>query len=44
MKTFIVYDQWGDERGYVQARNHNDAEKKAHYLYGPKASVVYTEI
>lgn len=44
MKTFIVYDQWGEERGYVQARNHNDAEKKAHYLYGPKASVAYTEI
>ena len=44
MKTFIVYDQWGDKRGYVQARNHNDAERKAQYLYGPKASGAYTEI
>jgi hypothetical protein len=44
MKTFIVYDKHGKERGYVKARNHNDAERKAHYLYGPQASVAYTEI
>ena len=44
MKTFIVYDKYGEERGYVQARNHNDAEKKAQYMYGPKAFVAYTEI
>jgi hypothetical protein len=44
MKVFIVYDKFGEERGYVYAKNHNDAEKKAHYMYGPQASVAYTEI
>lgn len=44
MKVFIVYDDKGNDRGYVYAKNHNDAEKKAHYMYGPKAFVAYTEI
>ena len=44
MKVFIVYDKYGEERGYVYAKNHNDAEKKEHYIYCPQVFVVYTEI
>jgi len=44
MKTYIVYDGTGAERGYIKARSHNEAEKKAQSQYGPKASVAYTEL
>lgn len=44
MKTYIVFDSYGIERGYVKAGSHNAAEKKAIKMYGPKASVAYTEI
>lgn len=44
MKTYIVYDEAGNERGYIKAGSHNAAEKKAQKKYGPRASVAYTEI
>ena len=44
MKTYIVYDEKGIERGYIKASGHNAAEKKAQKKYGPKASVCYTEL
>lgn len=44
MKTYIVYDEQGNERGYIKAGSHNAAEKKAKAKYGPLASVVYTEL
>jgi hypothetical protein len=44
MKTYIVYDGNGDECGYVKARSHNEAEKKAKKLFGEQAMVVYTEL
>jgi len=44
MKTYIVYDDKGNERGIIKAGSHNAAEKKAQKLYGPKASVAYTEV
>jgi hypothetical protein len=44
MKTYIVYDGRGEERGYIQAYNHNAAEKVAKKKYGPLASVAYTEL
>jgi hypothetical protein len=44
MKTYIVYDGYGNERGYIKARSGNEAEAKAQKLYGPKASVAYTEL
>ena len=51
MKTYIVYVN-GFERGYIKARNHNEAEEKARkkycthpYLATPSAvSVAYTEL
>jgi hypothetical protein len=33
MKTFIVYVD-GMEKGYINARNHNSAERKAKDKYG----------
>jgi hypothetical protein len=44
MKTYIVYDEQGNERGYIKAASHNAAEKKAQAKYGVKASVAYTEL
>jgi len=44
MKTYIVYDAFGMEQGYIKARTHNQAEIKAQILYGPMASVAYTEL
>ena len=46
MKTFIVYLK-GIEVGYLKAKNHNDAEKKAFKKYNADCrtvSVAYTEI
>ena len=44
MKTYIVYDGKGNERGYIKASSHNSAERKAKILYGLNASVSYTEL
>ena len=44
MKTYIVYDGRGEERGYIKARNHNAAQDKAVQLYGKNSSAVYTEL
>jgi hypothetical protein len=44
MKTYIVYDETGNERGYIKAGSHNSAEKKAKAKYGSRASVAYTEL
>ena len=44
MKTYIIYDEKGNERGYIKAGSHNAAEKKAKAKYGPLASVAYTEL
>ena len=44
MKTYIVYDGNGNEAGYIKAKSHNDAEKKAIKKYGQNASVAYTEL
>jgi hypothetical protein len=44
MKTYIVYDERGNEVGMIKAGSHNAAEKKAKNKYGPKASVTYTEV
>jgi hypothetical protein len=44
MKTYIVYLD-GVEVGYIKARSHNAAEKKAQKKYpGRNVSVVYTEL
>ena len=44
MKTYIVYDEQGKPRSFIKAASHNAAEKKAQAKYGPRASVVYTEL
>jgi hypothetical protein len=44
MKTYIVYDPSGIERGYIKAGNHNSAEKKAIKKFGVGSSVCYTEL
>ena len=44
MKTYIVYDENGNEVAMIRAGSHNAAEKKAKDKYGPKASVTYTEV
>lgn len=44
MKTYIVYDPKGNERPYIKARSHNEAEKKAIAMYGVGSSVCYTEV
>ena len=44
MKTYIVYDGKGNEVGYINAANHNAAERRAKEKYGIMASVAYTEI
>jgi hypothetical protein len=47
MKTFIVYVM-GSEVGYIKAKNHNEAEKKAQNKYNKykpyQVSVSYTEL
>jgi len=44
MKTYIVYVD-GTEEGYIKARNHNEAERKAKLMYPDfNVSVAYTEI
>jgi len=44
MKTYIVYVN-GEEVGYIKAKGHNDAEKKAQAKYpDQQVSVAYTEI
>ena len=44
MKTYIVFDDAGIEtETLIKAKSHNEAEKKAQKLYGPNATVVYTE-
>lgn len=44
MKTYIVYNDAGEEIGYIKARSHNSAEKKAIARYGKFVHVSYTEI
>ena len=44
MKTYIVYDETGQEVAMIKAASHNSAEKKAQKKYGSKASVAYTEV
>jgi hypothetical protein len=44
MKTYIVYNEKGEEVAIIKAGSHNAAEKKAKKKYGEKASVCYTEI
>ncbi len=44
MKTYIVYDPQGNERGYVRTANQNAAEKKAVASYGERSTVAYTEL
>jgi hypothetical protein len=44
MKHYIVYDDKGEEREVIKARSHNEAEAKAQTIYGPQASVAYTEL
>ena len=44
MKTFIKYDERGNEVGYCQATSHNKAELLAKAMHGSNASVAYTEI
>ena len=44
MKTYIVYDEKGNEKPMIKAKSHNAAEEKAKKLYGEKASVCYTEV
>jgi hypothetical protein len=47
MKTYIVY-VYGIEKGYIKAKSHNDAEKKAQKKYNDVKphyiSVSYTEL
>ena len=44
MKTYIVYVD-GNEEGYIMARNHNDAERKAKLMYPDfNVLVAYTEL
>lgn len=44
MKTYIAFDENGIEtEARIEARNHDEAERKAQKLYGPNATVVYTE-
>ena len=44
MKTYIVYDEKGNEVALIKAATHNKAEAKAKKKYGEKAFVAYTEI
>ncbi len=44
MKTYIVYDGLGVECGTLKAISHNAAERQAQQIYGPDASVAYTEV
>ena len=44
MKTYIVYNELGEEVALIRASNHNSAEKKAKKIWGENASVAYTEV
>lgn len=45
MKTYIVYVDGVEINGYLKAKSHNDAERKAKLLYPLNdVMVVYTEI
>ncbi len=44
MKTYIVYDGQGIERGYYRASGMNAAEKAAKAKYGERTFVTYTEL
>lgn len=44
MKTYIVYDNSGNEIALIKAGSHNSAEKKATRKYGNGITVAYTEI
>ena len=44
MKTYVVFDPQGNERGYVKATSHNNAEKKAVAKFGERSTVSYTEL
>jgi hypothetical protein len=50
MKTYIVYDSFGNELGYIKAGSHNAAEAKARKKFAntvPRPeliSVAYTEL
>ena len=50
MKTYIVYDSFGNELGYINAGSHNAAETKAKKKFTgvipnpEKITVEYTEL
>ncbi len=44
MKTYIVYNETGTERGYIRDSGMNAAEKKVKAKYGERAFVAYTEL
>ena len=44
MKSYIVYNENGQEVAIIKASGHNAAEKKAQKKYGNRASVAYTEV
>jgi hypothetical protein len=45
MKTYIVYVNGTEQNGYIKAKSHNDAERKAKAYYpNQNVTVVYTEI
>lgn len=44
MKSYIVYDEFGNELTIIKAGSHNSAEKKAIEKYGDGVSVAYTEV
>jgi len=41
-KWYVVYTHGEDE--YIQAKSHNDAEKKANCMYKDNLGVSYTEL
>jgi hypothetical protein len=44
MKTYIIYNEKGEEIGLIKASSHNKAEEKAKKKHGEKCSVTYTEV
>ena len=44
MKSYIVYDEAGEERMTIRAPSHNLAEVVAKKMFGENASVCYTEV
>lgn len=45
MKTYIVYVDGVEIEGYLKAKSHNEAERKAKLLYPlNNVQVVYTEV